>query len=308
MDLTPALPIFIITLREGFEAALVVGIVFACLAKAEQTALNRWVYQGVAGGIVASIMVGCLLAGILQEVSTGPNPYSPVLKLVLAALFGLMAIAMLSWMLLWMTQQARSLRASIAGEIQRALSQESAGKSVALVVFIAVLREGFETVLFILSQWQSGGQSLLLGAIAGLGTASLLGYLLFAVGLKINIKAFFGIMGTLLLLIVAGLVVSLLKNIDLAVQILGQINPTYQSWCFSQDSCLLGPQIWDGSAILPDHQLPGLLLKTLFGYRDRLYLFQGIAYSLFLGGMGSLYAWQIQASATTPARTEKALN
>ena len=64
MDFTAALPTFIVTLREGFEAALVVGIVMACLKKAEQTQLYRWVYLGILGGIIASVALGFLLAWI----------------------------------------------------------------------------------------------------------------------------------------------------------------------------------------------------------------------------------------------------
>ena len=80
MDLTAAFPTFIITLREGFEAALVVGIVMACLQKAEQTKLYRWVYLGILGGIIASIGVVVLLANTVTGIQNAGGIYTNVLK------------------------------------------------------------------------------------------------------------------------------------------------------------------------------------------------------------------------------------
>lgn len=180
MNLSAALPTFVVTLREGFEAALVVGIVLACLKKAEQTQLNRWVYQGIGGGIVASVMVGFILAGILQGIDSHQSIYTPVIQEILTGIFALVAIAMLSWMLIWMTQQAKSLKSEVEGAIKTALADnKEAGKAIFLLVFIAVLREGFETVLFIIAKFQEGLILPTAGAIVGLLAAAGLGTLLF---------------------------------------------------------------------------------------------------------------------------------
>jgi high-affinity iron transporter len=112
---------------------------------------------------------------------------------------------------------------------------------------------------------------------------------LFKWGVKINIRLFFQVMGILLLLIVAGLVVSAFKNIDATVYAIATINNNISNLCFSSQSCILGFQLWDTSQILPDKQFPGIILKTMFGYRDRLYLLQAIGYFLFLSIVGSLY-------------------
>ena len=307
MDFSAALPTFVVTLREGFEASLVVGIVLACLKKVQQTQLNRWVYQGIAGGIVASVMVGFLLGGILQGVSTYQSPYTPVIKECLAALFGFVAILMLSWMLIWMTQQGKFLKAEVEQGIQAALSQENAaGKGIFLLVFIAVLREGFETVLFIIAKFQEGWQIPSLGAIAGLTTAAVLGFLLFKIGVKINIRLFFQVMGVFLLLIVGGLVIGVLKHLNLVIVFLSQLDPSFSVWCITPgDSCILGPLVWDGSDILPDKQFPGIILKSLFGYRQNLYLGQLVIYLLFLGGVGTLYFKSLSApSETKPSPTK----
>jgi high-affinity iron transporter len=289
VDLTAALPTFIITLREGFEAALVVGIVMACLQKAQQTQLYRWVYLGIGGGIAASIGVGFLLAGTISGIEVAGGIYAPIVKQLLTGIFGVVAIAMLSWMLLWMTRQAKSVKGEVESAITAALADLNSGKAVFVLIFIAVLREGFETVLFILAKFQQQWTLPILGAIAGLSLAAIMGVLLFALGVKINIRLFFQVMGVFLLLIVGGLIVGVLSHFDRAIALLAQF-PQYAHLCFSQSSsCILGSQVWDGSQFLPDSQFPGILMKALFGYRQTLYAGQIIAYILFLGIIGTAY-------------------
>ena len=287
MDLTAALPTFIVTLREGFEAALVVGIVMACLKKAEQTRLYNWVYLGIFGGIIASVAVGLLLNGVVSGVETVGGVYSPVVKQLLEGIFGLVAIAMLSWMLLWMTKQAKSLKGEVEGAISSALNEDNAGKAVFLLIFIAVVREGFETVLFILAKFQQDWALPAVGAVAGLTLAAIMGVALFSLGVRINIRLFFQVMGIFLLLIVGGLVMGALKHFDAALALMSQLST--QNWCWSNESCILGTQVWDGSNILPDKQFPGIVLKALFGYRQTLYLGQIVAYISFLVTVGTAY-------------------
>ncbi len=288
MDWTAALPTFIVTLREGFEAALVVGIVMACLQKAKQTQLYTWVYLGIGGGIIASIAVGFLLTGTITGLSTAGGIYSSVVKQILEGIFGVLAIAMLSWMLLWMTQQAKSVKGEVEGAINQALTQSNAGKAVFLLIFIAVLREGMETVLFILAKFQQDWILATLGAIGGLIVATVMGIALFALGVKINLRLFFQVMGIFLLLIVGGLAIGALKHFDSAATLFSQLSTS--SWCLAGgDSCILGRQVWDGAQFLPDSQFPGIILKALFGYRQTLYLGQVIVYLSFLIIIGTAY-------------------
>ncbi|MDX2243878.1 MAG: FTR1 family protein [Leptolyngbyaceae cyanobacterium bins.302] len=299
-DFTPALPTFVITLREGVEAALVVGIVLAYLKKANQTQLNGWVWNGVIGGLLASGLVGVVFAGIFQAVGAVNPAYAPVFKPLLEGVFSGVAIAMLSWMLLWMTQQSRLLKAQVEGAIAATLTQETgAGWGVFTLIFFAVLREGFETVLFIAAKFQQGAMPIL-GAIAGLLGAVAIGVLLFQLGIKINLRVFFQVMGVFLLLIVAGLVVSSLAHIDLALTRLAALNPE-TSFCFGNPSsatgsCILGSRLWDTRSLLPERQFPGVILHTLFGYEDEFYLVEAIAYGVFLFGIGAIYL----RSLTTP--------
>ena len=306
MNFSEAIPTFIVTLREGVEAALVVGIVLACLKKAEQSNLNSWVYAGVAVGIASSGIVGVIFNGLLAALSTSEQPYAPVIKQLLEGVLGIVAIAMLSWMLIWMTQQARFLKAEVEGAVTAALTENSnAGWGVFGLIFIAVLREGFETVIFVSAQFQQG-LSPALGALGGLTGAAIIGALLFKWGVKIDIRLFFKFMGILLLLIVAGLAVSALKHFDQAAGILSQMNSKYAAICVYYDrlapvhSCILGPMVWNAAEILPDRQFPGVILKALFGYRERLYLVQAAAYTIFLATIGGLYFQKLSSKPTVP--------
>jgi high-affinity iron transporter len=247
--------------------------------------------------------------------------YAPAIAPSLKAGFCLVAIAMLSWMLIWMTKQAKSLKGEVEGAVNAALfegktpsqlpeetrknSLESqAGWGVFTLIFIAVLREGFETVVFILAQFERGWTPVL-GAFAGLIGAFAIGTLLFKWGVKINLRLFFQIMGVFLLLIVSGLVISALKSVNLAVIEFSAIAPQFASWCHGgTDSCILGPQVWDATQILPDNRFPGVVLKALFGYRSQLYLVQAIAYLVFLITAGGLYFQSITGQETVSQGSE----
>jgi high-affinity iron transporter len=293
MDISYALPTFIITLREGVEAALVVGIVLACLKKAKQGHLSIWVYAGITVGIAASAIVGILLAELTRSLASANNPYASTLEMFLEGIFGLIAIGMLSWMLIWMTKQARFIRSQVEGAVNSAL-EKNAGWGVFSLVFIAIIREGFETVLFISAKLQQGLLASL-GSIAGLAVATGIGTLLFKCGLKINIRLFFQVMGLLLLLIVGGLVITSLGQIDQGIAMLAQNDRQSAGLCFFYErftkvhSCDLGAIVWDFSKTLPEDKFPGLLLTAMFGYTDRLYIVQAIGYILFIGIVGTIY-------------------
>ena len=313
MDFSSALPTFVITLREGVEAALVVGIVLACLRKAKQSQLNSWVYAGVVAGLVASALVGVLLGGVSQALSKSNSPYAPVMETLLEGIFSVIAIAMLSWMLIWMTQQARFLKAQVEGSLTDALNQNAnAGWGVFSLIFIAVLREGFETVLFIVAKFEQGLIPAL-GAISGIVVAVLIGVGLFKWGVKINIRLFFQVMGILLLFIVAGLVVSAMGHFDATVATLSKMDRKSASLCFyyerfaKEASCILGPMVWNTTKIMPQEKFPGLLLNALFGYTDRLYRVQAIAYVLFLVSVGGIYLNSLKGRPQVAAAKDKSV-
>ncbi len=293
MDFSSALPTFIITLREGVEAALVVGIVLACLNKAKQGYLRIWAYAAIAVGIAASGMVGVLLAQASQALAQSQNPYAATLELFLEAIFGLVAIGMLSWMLIWMTKQARFMKGQVEGAVDRAMTR-NAGWGVFTLVFIAIVREGFEAVLFIVAKFQQGITPSL-GAVAGVLLSAGIGALMFKWGVKINVRRFFQVMGIFLLLIVSGLVVSSIGKFDTAIATLAASDRQSADMCFFHErftkvhSCNLGSLVWNTSKLLPEDRFPGLLLNALFGYTDKLYLVPAVAYVGFLLSIGGMY-------------------
>ena len=245
-------------------------------------------YAGVAAGIAGSVLIGLFLSLTLSKVQYSMPALQGIIKPFLGVLFGSVAIVMLSWMLIWMTQQARSLKGAVEGSLEDALADsENSSISIFSLVCIAVLREGFETVLFLFSSLEQSAQGVL-GAIAGLTGAFAIGVALFKFGVKIDLKLFFNTMGIFLLLIVAGLVVSVFKNLDAAFAAISLLKPELDL-CISAQSCILGPQLWDASNVLPDKQFPGVLFKTLLGYRDHIYLLQLLAYVGFLIGVGGRY-------------------
>lgn len=289
MSWTVAIPAFLVTLREGFEAALAIAIVVACLNKAGRSHLNRWVLAGIGVGIAASAGVGALLVRVLAALEHSGQPIALWGRETLEAVLGLLAIALLSTMLIWMTRQAQQLKGEITAAVNQAVGPGAAWGVFGLVL-VTVLREGFETAIFLASQFQVGVMSLL-GAIGGIVGAVLLGLGLTRWGLRLDVGLFFRVMGVALLVIVSGLTVSAWKHIDGALLLAGQLWGAPWSTLCGDSVCLLGPQVWDASGWLSDRTFPGIVLKTLVGYRDRLFLTQLLTYLGFWMLMGTLY-WQ----------------
>ncbi|MGB3492929.1 MAG: FTR1 family protein [Elainellaceae cyanobacterium] len=307
VDISAALPTFVVTLREGVEAALVVGIVLASLDKADQSRLNSWVYAGIGVGIGASVLIGMLLIGIITGLDASDQTSARVIKQLLEGGFSVVAIALLSWMLIWMTGQARQLKSDVENSLTATLTQgANAGWGIFGLITVAVLREGFETVIFIAAKFQQGLMPVL-GAIAGLIGAVVIGFLLFRLGIRINLKLFFQGMGLLLLLIVSGLVITALRHFDAAALTLAQTSDTWATICpDATRACFLGPQVWDASQVLPDRQFPGILLKAFFGYTQHLYLAEAVGYLVFLTSVGRLYfqSLSIGSSGQNPQKTQ----
>lgn len=296
MDFSAAIPTFVITLREGVEATLVAGIVLAILAKAGKLQLFKWVYLGAIAGVLASSILGAAAQALI-------GGFSGQVYYLSKGIFSIAAIAMLSWMLVWMTQQARLLKKQIEANVDQVLSNErQAGWSIFTLVAVAVLREGAEIVLFIAGsfhpdQAQSGiaQYSPALGCVLGIFTSILIGIAIFRFGAKINIRLFFQILGAFLLLIVSGLVITSLSALDLANTVDKVFNPATGTYQFLNPPqriipwFSLGKQVTDTSAILPQGQFPGILLATMFGYSDKLYALQIVSYFVFLLTAGLIY-------------------
>jgi len=196
---------FVIGLREGLEAALIVGIIAAFLQRNAKPGAVKQMWVGV---VIAIVL--CLATGIgLQVVSAGlPQRQQEMLECVVAAI----AVVMVSYMILWMRKHSRGLKTDLERDAGSALAQGSAFALVAMA-FLAVLREGLETAVFLLAAFQSSGSAVLasVGALLGIAVAVVLGWLIYRGGLRLNLSRFFRITGAVLVLVAAGLVAKTLR-------------------------------------------------------------------------------------------------
>ena len=271
---------FIVTLREAFEAALLLGIVYSYLDRVGGRSQYHWVTLGGVLGLVASVLAGAgvsYLSGPLLDL--GPD-------LVAAAVI-FFAVALLTWHSWWMRQHARA----ISGDVQRRIDEARATQRlwiVGLVAFTGVFREGAETVLFLwglMNQTAIGGWSGVTGGVLGVATAAALGWAIFRGGRRLSLQRFFAVTTVLLVLVAAGLFsTGIGKLIGLGL-IPG------------------GDALWDTSALLRDDSIVGSFLSGLIGYRARPSAPEVIGYVAYLAAAGLLlFTPRATAPATKAAR------
>lgn len=193
------LPTFVIGLREGLEAALIVGIVAAFLVQEGRRDAMKWVWAGVGLGVLVALGVGIGLRVASQEL---PQKEQEQLETIVA----LVAVAMVTWMILWMRKHAADLRGDLHSRTGAALATGSTAALVAMA-FLAVIREGFETAVFLVAVFNdaSDPQAAGLGAVLGIAVAVVIGFLIYRGGVKINLARFFKFTGLVLVVVAAGL-------------------------------------------------------------------------------------------------------
>jgi len=266
------IPSFIITFREALEAALVVGIVLSYLVRTRQTQYNNVVYLGVVSGIVASIIGAILFTTIAGGFAGKAEKIFEGITMLVGAL-------LLTTMILWMMKQkqiARELEHRVASELTK-----THRFGLCLLVFTAVLREGIETVIFLSAASFVSSNNSIIGALAGITAAILLGYAIFLGSKKINIKKFFNITSILLILFAAGLVAHGIHELQEA-----KIIPT------------IIEHIWDiNPSVAPDGAYPllhekgyiGSILESLFGYNANPSLIEVLSYIAYLLSVFALW-------------------
>ncbi len=257
---------FIVTLREAFEASLLLGIVYTYLDRIGARDYFRYVTWGGLLGLLASVAMGfavSLLSGPLVDL--GPD-------LVGAAVIFL-AVGLLTWHSWWMRQHARAM----TGEVQRRIDAARANQRlwlVGLIAFTGVFREGAETVLFLwglMAEATTGlGWSGVAAGLAGIGAAAALGWLVFRGGRWLSLPHFFGATTVLILLLAAGLLSTGVGKL----QGLGVVS--------------MGAAMWDTSWLLSDRSGTGSFLSGLVGYRARPTLPEVCAYAAYLIVAGAL--------------------
>ena len=249
---------FFLMLREGLEAALIVGIIAAYLVKVGRRDALAKVWLGV--GAAVALSVG---AGVLVISTVGRLPL--VVQETFEGVAAIIAVAVLTWMLFWMRRQGRAMK----GELERGVDAALAvGSTTALagLAFFAVVREGLETVLFLFAIWSSSGDvaGLLFAALAGLAAAVAIGYAIFAMGVRVDLRKFFTITGVVLIFVSAGLVSFAIAEFTEA-----GLLPVTQT-------------AFDLGTTLPETSPLGSLLAGLFGYRSAPTVLQVIGYLAYL--------------------------
>lgn len=258
----------LIMLREGIEAALIVGIVASFLKQSGHSELMPKVWLGV---FLASVM--CLGIGYGIHSATGEIPQKEQ-ELVVGAI-GLVAVAMLTYMILWMKKAARSMKQHLQDSVQSALNRGS-GQGWALVgmAFLAVAREGLESVFFLLAVFnQSPTAAMPLGAVLGLAASAVVGWLIYQGGVRINLARFFRWTGVFLIFVAAGLTSGAFRALhEAGVWNVWQVNP----FDWSSHTPL------DWSHVLHEDSPLGVLLGGFFGYTDHPVLSDFILYFAYL--------------------------
>jgi high-affinity iron transporter len=259
------LPTYLLSLREGLEAALIIGIVLGALSKIRRNDLAPAVWLGTLSAIGISIFTAVLLT------TFGMSLEDPA-EAIFEGITMLIAAGILTWMIFWMSKQARFLKSELEAGVNKAAA--SAGKSgVFWLAFIAVVREGVELALFITAAFFAGNQGgmtsdiiqTLVGTILGVGTAALLSWTLFATAVRLDLRRFFQVTGILLILFAAGLIAHGVHEFNEVGWIPSVIE-----------------HVWNVNAIISESSLVGQLLKTLFGYNSSPSLTEMVAYFIYI--------------------------
>lgn len=243
-----------IAFREGIEASLIIGIVFGYLKKTGQTAHYRYAWIGVLAALIACILlalgiqaVGAELEGQAEQIFEGVTM--------------LLAVGVLTWMLFWMRYQSRALKSGLERDIQQGINSGDARRLV-VVTFLAVFREGVELALFLsAAAFAANPGDTLIGAVLGLASAALVGWLLFASSVRLNLQMFFKVTSFMLLVVAAGLFAHAIHE-------------------FQEAGLLftLGENVWNTNGLIDENSTLGQLLKAIIGYNGNPSLLEVIAY------------------------------
>jgi len=248
---------FLIGLREGLEASLVVGILIAFALKIDRRDLIGRIWTGVGAAVIVSLGTGAAIFFVLAESGDTVQP-------IIVGALSVLAAGLLTWMIFWMAKTARNLKGSLEGSMQAGLSQ--GGFAIAAVAFSAVVREGVETALFFWASMNSTGDGIpALGtAFTGIGVAVILGWIIYRGLLQINLGTFFQWTSLILIVVAAGIL-------------------AYGVHEFQEVGLLpAGAPVYDATAWLGKETIIGSLLYGLFSYRANPSLLELITWALYL--------------------------
>ena len=293
--MSPVLGNYLIGLREGLEASLIVTILVAYLVKSERRHLLPRIWAGIALAVLVSLGFGALL-------TFGPRGLTFQAQEAIGGSLSIVAVGFVTWMIFWMARAARSLSGELRGQIDRAAD---AGRwSLVIVAALAVGREGLETALFLwaATQTATGAHTVstvpawqpITGAVLGIATAVVLGYLLYRGAVKINLTKFFTWTGAFLIVVAAGVLGYGLHDLQEA-----GILPGLNSLAF------------DVSGTIDEGSWYGTVLKGVFNFSPQTTWLQLTAWATYLVVTMTLFLRGVrrrgrpQAPATAPARDKQ---
>jgi high-affinity iron transporter len=271
-------------LREGVEAALILAIICAYLAKTGNRRYFPNVFIGAGLALGLSVVLGIAL---YVSVGSFEEPYEQLFE----GLTMILAASVVTWMLFWMRRQAASVKGELQSAVDRALDSGSV-MALAVLAFIAVIREGIETSLFLTGQVaatsdDSGALSVLVGAFVGLAIAALLGVGFYHGSRRLNLATFFRWTGVALVFIAAGLLSHAVHEfIEIGVITIGT------------------QTLFDISAILPhegDGSALGQMLRALFGYTSTPEVATFVVWLTYVVVVLALYLRPVKRSPATAA-------
>lgn len=272
---------FLIGLREGLEAALIVSILVAYLVKSDRRADLRYVWLGVGIAILASLAFGAAL-------TYGPKGLTFEAQEMIGGTLSIIAVGFVTWMVLWMATAARSLSSTL----KRSVDEATKPWSLTVVALLAVGREGLETALFIWAATQATARDTgattqpLLGALLGILTAIVIGYLIYRGALRINLSKFFTWTGAFLIVVAAGVLAYGVHDLQEAGVLPG-----------------LGNIAFDVSHIISLDSILGTLLKGIFNFSPVTTVLEAIAWVSYVAIVGPLFIYRNRAAHRAPATT-----
>ncbi|GEK70273.1 iron uptake transporter permease EfeU [Paracoccus denitrificans] len=252
---------FLIMLREGLEAALIVGIIAGYL---RQTGRRAWL-PAIWVGVFLAVAMSLFAGAAIQLISSG---FPQRTQELFEAVIGLVAVAVLVGMVFWMRRAARSIKAELHSGIDEALAHRGGAGTWALIgmVFLAVAREGLESVFFLLAIFQQSRDGAApIGALLGVIVAIGAGWGIYAGALRLDLRRFFRWTGVFILLVAAGLLA-------------GSVRALHEAglWNGLQD------RVYDLSLTLPESGPLGTVLSGLLGYREAPTLGEALVWGVFL--------------------------
>ena len=247
--------------REGIEGTLICSILLTYLASAGRRDLFRFVFLGAGTAVVLAVAAGIVLWIVSRDAFINSTAQAWFETVVFAV-----AVAVLTYMTFWMRRHSRNMGRELRVRISGVVSGGS-GFALALIAFVTVGREAIETVIFLLAiAYQSSPLQLVIGAVIGRAVALSVTFAMYRVGLRINLGRFFAIVGSLLMVVAAGLLADAVQNL----QGLGVLPGGSMT-------------LWNVSRTLPDDTGIGDVLHGLVGYSAAPTLLQAILWAGFLG-------------------------